>query len=244
MSVKDFFIAPKTYHGGDQPIHPSEYDKAKAEWDERVGHHVVQNYNLRRLLLASCAAILALSVGLIAQSLKSTVVPYVIEVDASTGIVKNVGLAQAQKYEPREAEIKYFLSQFVRNVRSLPLDPVVYKKNLDTAYGFLTKQAGNKMSVVLQDENPASNLGKQTVQIGIGVMLQMSDGSQSYQIRWTEDHYNLQTGAKQTVPMSGIFTIALKQPTNQKELEINPLGIYIVDFNWAEESPGTKEGKG
>jgi type IV secretion system protein VirB5 len=235
VNIKEFFTAPKTYHGGDNPLNASDYDRASAEWDKRTGEVAVQNYNLRRLLLLSMVVILTLAGGLITQSLKATVVPYVVEVDSTTGIVKNVGLAQAQVYEPQEAQIKYFLSQFVRNIRALPLDPVVYKQNLDTAYGFLTKQAGNKMSVMLQDENPIANLGKQTVQIEIGVMLPLADGSKSYQIRWQEERYDLNSGVKKAINMSGIFTIALKAPTDRQTLDVNPLGIYITDFSWAQE---------
>lgn len=239
MNIKDFFIAPKTYQGGNDPINPNEYEQAKAEWDLRTGHFVVQNYNLRRLLVLSLAANLLLSGGLVAQSIKATVVPYVVEVGES-GVVNKVGLAQSRQYNPKEAEIKYFLSNFVRNTRGMPLDPVVYEQSLKSAYGFLTKQAGNKMSVMLRDENRQDKLGRQTVQTSIGVMLPMTDGSKSYQIRWTEEHFDLNSGTKKVILMSGIFTVAIKPPTDRAELEVNPLGIYITDFSWAEETPGSK----
>lgn len=239
MGIRDFFTAPKTYHGGDDPVNPNEYEQAKDEWDRINGRYIAQNTHLKRLLLLALAANLALSGGLVTQSLKATVVPYVVEVGAS-GIVNKVGLAEGREYDPKDAEIKYFLAGFVRNIRGVPLDPVVYRQSMNTAYGFLTKQAGNKMSVILRDEDPAQKLGKQTVQVQIGVMLPMADGSKSYQIRWSEEQYDLNTGAKKVVPMSGIFTIVVKPPTDRRELEINPLGIYISDFSWSEEVPGEK----
>ena len=65
---------------------------------------------------------------------KSSVAPYVIEVDSTTGLVKNVGLVQEQKYDIKDAQIKYFLGQFIKNIRELPLDIVIYKQNINTAY--------------------------------------------------------------------------------------------------------------
>ncbi|BBB92473.1 MAG TPA: conjugal transfer protein TrbF [Methylomusa anaerophila] len=233
MKIREFFFEPKQYANSSTPKTP--FDQAKEEWDRREGHIVVQNYNLRRLLLLSWLVLLVISAGLVVQSLKSSVVPYVVEVDSTTGVVRNAGLAEAQAYTPQAAELKYFLSQFIRNIRSLPLDPVVYKMNMEAAYGFLTKQAANKMSVQLQNENPLEHFGKETVQVKIGSMLAMTDGSSSYQIRWTEDHYDIASGKKTSIPMNGIFTIRLQPPRQQKELEINPLGIFIADFNWTQE---------
>jgi type IV secretion system protein VirB5 len=234
MKIGDFFSGPKQYANSSTPATP--FDQAKEEWDRREGHIVVQNYNLRRLLLLSWLVLLVISGGLVVQSTKSSVVPYVVEVDSTTGVVRNAGLAEAQEYTPQAAEMKYFLSQFIRNIRSLPLDPVVYKMNMETAYGFLTKQAANKMSVQLQNENPLEHFGKETVQVKIGSMLEMTDSSSSYQIRWMEEHYDIASGKKTSIPMSGIFTIRLQLPKQQKDLEINPLGIFIADFNWTPES--------
>ena len=100
----------------------------------------------------------------------------------------------------------------------------------------MTKQAANKMNVQLQNENPLERFGKETVQVKIGSMLAMTDGSSSYQIRWTEEHYDIASGKKTSMPMSGIFTIRLQPPKQQQDLEINPLGIFIADFNWTQES--------
>lgn len=234
MKIREFFSGPKQYANSSMPKTP--FDQAKEEWDRREGHIVVQNYNLRRLLLLSWLVLLVIAGGFVMQSLKSSVVPYVVEVDSTTGVVRNAGLAEAKEYTPQAAEMKYFLSQFIRNIRSLPLDPVVYKKNIEAAYGFLTKQAANKMNVQLQNENPLERFGKETVQVKIGSMLAMTDGSSSYQIRWTEEHYDIASGKKTSMPMSGIFTIRLQPPKQQQDLEVNPLGIFIADFNWTQES--------
>lgn len=216
-------------------------EKAKRTYDRRIGSVVVQNYNLRRLCLLLGIAIIVLGGGLIVQSLKSTVEPYVIEVDSQTGLVRNVGLVAHEEYKPQEAEMKYFLGQFIRNIRELPLDIVIYKQNINTAYSFLTKDAANKMNSILgSDENLAQDIGKKTVIVKINTVLPIADSKDSYQIRWTEETYMLGSDKKTVSNMSATVAVAIKAPKDMETVNINPLGIYIKDFNWDKEAETKK----
>ena len=66
---------------------------------------------------------LALS-GNIYLSTRSTLVPYVIEVDEA-GNAKAINPAYQKNYEPKEEFLIYSLKEFVRNFRWISLDPVV-----------------------------------------------------------------------------------------------------------------------
>ena len=152
--IKNLLSKPPIEYSEEDRSNLNPMDKAKKDWDRRVGSVLVQNYNLRRICILLCFVILVETGGLVIQSLKSSVAPYVIEVDSTTGLVKNVGLVQEQKYDIKDAQIKYFLGQFIKNIRELPLDIVIYKQNINTAYAFMTKDAANKMNSILSaDEN-------------------------------------------------------------------------------------------
>jgi type IV secretion system protein VirB5 len=237
LGLKDFFRPPEKFISDTVATNP--YEKAKKVWDDRDGHLRLQNFNLRRICWGLLLVCIILAGGLIFQSTKSTVAPYVIEVDSTTGMARNVGLVQSQQYQPKEAENKYFLSEFIKNTREIPLDPVVYEQKWQTAYAYMTQSAANKMNVVMQQEQPLQYLGKKTVQVHIVVMVPM--GNNSYQVRWTEEEFNVSNGQKTVVPMSGVFTIYLSPPKSEKEIQTNPLGIYISDFNWAKEIPSGKQ---
>lgn len=210
------------------------FEKARAEWDDRDGGARVQSYNWRIAAISLIGVVGLLTCGLIFQSTKSTVTPYVIEVDSTTGMAKNVGPIQAHAYSPKEAEIKYFLTEYIKNTREVPLDPVVFTEKWNKAYAYMTKSAANKMNTIMQNEQPMANLTKKTVQVNILVIVPM--GNNSYQVRWTEEEFLIGSGQKTVVPMSGVFTTYLNPPTNEKELAVNPLGVYISDFNWSRES--------
>ena len=233
MGLKDFLKPPMSFVSEKKPVTP--FDKAEATWDDRDGHLRVQNLNWRRAVYFLIFTNLFQTAGIAIVTNRSTIAPYVIEVDSTTGMAKNVGLVQAQGYVPKQAEIKYFLTEFIRNTRGVPLDPIVFRENWTRAYAYMTKGAAGKMNTLMQGkESPALKLGHITVQPTVVVIVSMSDNS--YQVRWTEEEFDVNTGQKKIVPMSGVFTIYLTQPKNEKELTVNPLGIYIADFSWEKEN--------
>lgn len=163
-----------------EPESPAE--KAARKWDEREGEIIVQNYNLRRLLVGVLAVIMILTVGLVYKSLSTNVMPYIVEVDTVTGAVRNVGTIESSThYQAGEAIYKYFLSKFLKNTREIPLDTVVYRENLSASHGFLTKNAAIKLQTMLKTEKTFERFGHQTVQINISTILPL-EGGHSYRV--------------------------------------------------------------
>ena len=89
---------------------------------------------------------------------------YVVRVDNATGQVEAGGELKATNYDPQEAEVRAFLVQFIRDTRTVPLDPVQYKTSWEHAQHFLTQEAANKLNAILQTDNPASKFGRATIQ--------------------------------------------------------------------------------
>lgn len=233
MNVKELFSKPEKFTDY-EPESPAA--KAARKWDEREGEIIVQNYNLRRLLIGMLAVVIFLTVGLVYKSLSSNVMPYVVEVDTITGAIRNVETVEASKnYEVGESVYKYFLSKFLKNTREIPLDPVVYRENLSNAYGFLTRNASLKLQTMLKTEKTLEKFGSHTVQINISTILPM-EGGHSYQIRWTEENFTIGTGEKKVTPYSGIFTVQTIRSEDEEQLELNPIGLYISDFSWSKDA--------
>ncbi|MGL5257918.1 MAG: conjugal transfer protein TrbF [Proteocatella sp.] len=232
MGIKDIFKRPEKFTTY-TPKTPAE--RAEEKVDRRVGSTIVQNHNLRRIIVGLLIVCVLLTIGLVVQSLKSTVIPYVVEVDTSTGMVKNMGPLKENTYTPQESSTTYFLKRFIINTREIPLDPVVYNKQWNTAYAFLTKSASSKMNAEIKNEKITEKLGKKTVQVNIISCLAM-EGSNSYHVRWNEEEFSIGSGEKIITPMSGIFTITYIPAKDAETLDVNPLGIYISDFNWSKDA--------
>ena len=77
MNIKNLFHKPEKFTD-----YEAESPAARAErkWDEREGEIVVQNYNLRLLLIGLMSVVIILVGALVYKSMSASVMPYVVEV--------------------------------------------------------------------------------------------------------------------------------------------------------------------
>jgi len=211
------------------------YEKAKTEWDNRIGTARVQAYNWRLMAFSLAVVVLMLLGGLVYMATRSSVTPYVIQVN-NDGVVQAVGPAKEAIYTPQEPEIKHFLSQFVTKVRSVPLDPVVVRQNWISAYAFMRQTAASKMNEEIKKDDPLSRMGRELVQVTIKTVVPLS--GDTFQVRWNEDVFTKEGALKESYKMSGLFTVEFSQPKTEKDLLANPLGLYIKSFSWSREVSG------
>ena len=236
MKLKDLFKRPEHYTKPSASMSPAE--KASHKWDEREGEIIEQNYNLRRLLIGMMLVIVALGGALCYKSVSENYLVYVVETDIKTGEVRNVGtVSRMENYTPNDQVYAYFIRQFVMDTRNIPLDEVVYKNQLRNAFGFLTKDGATILDSRLRAEN--RQIGRETVQISITSLIPM-EGGKSYQVRWNEVKYTTGQGGKKVTPYTGVFTTEIIKSEDKEQLAVNPLGLYISDFRWEQDSEGTK----
>jgi len=203
------------------------YQKAKQEWDSRIGNARVQAKNWRLLAIFSLLISgLLLAVLLIILATRRDHL-YVAEI-TKEGRVINVAPLLV-RYQPTAAQKEYFLAHFIQLTRSIPLDPVLAKKNWLTAYNFLSKRGAERLNYHFKQNNPTALLGKKTVTVQISYINPITLNTMD--LHWTETTVNSNGEEEAKKSYGGIFTIEIKQPAAQEEILRNPLGVYIVDFN-------------
>lgn len=228
--MSEFNDPPMSYKPDEGPETP--YQRGKRAWDERMGTVVAQAKNWRICALSLCAITIVQSIGLIYQSAKSTVKPYVVEV-TKEGLVQAVGPASQINFRPGGPVLEYFLAQWVQRVRSLPLDPVVAKNNWLTAYAYLRQSAATVLNEMAQKEQPLAKLGKETVSVQVRNVVPLS--KDTYQVRWEETRYSKEGATMETKNMTGAFTVEIDPPSDEDQLLKNPLGLYISRFSWSQD---------
>lgn len=244
MSVKSLFSQPDKFTTTKVRNPATAYDRAKEEVDRMNGTYIVQAYNWRRISIGLLIMSIILTAGLVIQSLKTQVIPYVVTVDKNTGEVLKAGTLTTNDYKPQEAEIKYFLGQFVSNARSIGLDPVVYKTLQTRAASYLTQNAAQKYVTIMQSEGRSKLFGQKTVVVHISSIQKMPNTDTSFQIRWTEEELGIQNGEKTTKNMSGIFSYTTLKVEDKEQMLVNPLGLFITDFSFSEDITATSSGGG
>jgi type IV secretion system protein VirB5 len=215
---------------GQTPEPETPYQRAGQVWDERIGSARVQAKNWRLMAFGCLGLAAAFSGGLLWQSMQSRVVPYVVEVDR-LGEARAVSPAQ-RAYEPTDPQIAWFLAQFIRDVRSVSLDPVLMRENWLSAYDFVTDRGARFLGEYARSANPFGDVGRRTVSVQVTSVVRASD--RSFQVKWTESEYergNL-TG---TSRWTAILTVVLKPPKSADTLRKNPLGLYVEAIDWSRE---------
>ena len=203
------------------------YQRARQEWDTRIGTARVQAKNWRILALGSVLTSLLLIVILTLVLVSRREHIYIAEVTKEGRVVNVAPLIV--KYHPTEAQKKFFIANFIELTRSIPLDPVLAKKNWLSAYDLVTSRGAETLNKYFKEGNPVLALGKKTISINILGMEFISPTT--LHVDWEEVSVNANGQEEYKKYYSGVFTIIIKQPSKEREIMRNPLGMYVADFN-------------
>jgi type IV secretion system protein TrbF len=206
------------------------WQRARQEWDARMGSAVLSARAWRRMAFASLVAAGALGLALSAVALQRRTFVHVVEVSPQ-GQVLSVRAADG-RFTPTEAQTAYHISRFVRLVRSLPTDGVVLRENWIEAYKFLTPQAAAQLNEIARQDDPFLSLGRVGRTVHIRSVIARSDTA--WEVSWTERATN-ETGSSDPELYAGVFTVTTRPPRNADEIAANPLGLLITDFSWSRE---------
>ncbi|MGO6746649.1 conjugal transfer protein TrbF [Rhizobium ruizarguesonis] len=214
----------------DNPDLGNPYIAARNEWNERYGSYVRSAAAWRIVGIASMTmAVIGFGYALY-QSTQVKLVPYIVEVD-KLGTAVNAGFPQQIEYaDPRV--VRATLGSFVSNFRSVTPDAIVQKQYIDGTYGLLrtSDPATEKVNAWFRSNSPFEKAKNSTVAIEVNNIVALSN--QSYQLDWTEferDRRGKETAVRR---FRGIATVTLTPPQDEGVIRLNPIGLYLRDFDW------------
>lgn len=216
------------------------YQRAREVIDRRVGLSRKEAYNWRLFALGSLA-VGALAVGgLIWQSMKARVVPYVVELDGE-GAVRLVGTPATETYRPSEGVRRKFLEDWLFDVRERSSDKTVVRQNLMDAYEVVTGKAKGQLDTLLEDEKPFEFIERHTRQLKVLSINKVAE--RNWRIEWREDVFNDEGFRQDSAQYVGILKLTHERPETKKEAKKNPLGLYVTHFSMNRRAkPNAKEG--
>jgi type IV secretory pathway VirB4 component/type IV secretory pathway TrbF-like protein len=219
-----------TVRYGRTPEPETPYQRAGQVWDERIGSARVQAKNWRLAFFGMLTLSGGLAGGLVWQSARGTVTPWVVEVD-------KLGQAQAvapavRDYRPTDPQIAWHLARFIEEVRSIPADAVVLRQNWLEAYNYVADKGALALSDYARTSDPFSKVDK--AQVSVEVVSVIRASPDSFRVAWTERRY-VDNALAATERWSAILTVVLEPPTDADRLKKNPLGVYVHALNWSKE---------
>ena len=219
-----------TVRYGATPEPETPYQRAGQVWDERIGSARVQAKNWRLAFFAMLTLSSGLASGLVWQSARGTVTPWVVQVD-KFGQAQAVAPAAAD-YRPSDPQIAWHLARFIEEVRSIPADPVVLRRDWLEAYDYVTDKGALTLNDYARTNDPFSGVGKAQVSVEVSSVIRAS--GDSFRVEWVERRY-VDNALAATERWSAILTIVVQTPTDADRLKKNPLGIYVHALNWSKE---------
>lgn len=215
---------------GRTPQPETPYQKAAQVWDERIGTARVQAKNWRLMAFGSLILSAGLASALVWQSTRGTITPWVVQVD-HLGQAQTIAPATAN-YQPSDPQIAWYLANFIQDVRSIPDDPIVIRRDWLQAYDFTTTAGAAALNEYARINDPFGQLGHVQVSVEISSVIRASPSS--FQVAWVERRY--QDGAlAATEHWTAILTVVIEPPHDADTLRRNPLGIYVNAINWSKE---------
>jgi type IV secretion system protein TrbF len=212
------------------PEPETPYQKAAQVWDERIGSARVQAKNWRLMAFGSLLLSAGLATGLVWQSARGTIVPWVVQVDR-LGEAQAVAPAEAD-YHPTDPQVAWHLARFIEQVRAIPADPIIVRQNWLRAYDFTSDRGALALNDFARANDPFTKVGK--VQLAVEVSSVIRASPDSFRVAWIERRYeNGQIAG--TERWTAILTITIQQPRDAERLRKNPLGVFVNAINWSKE---------
>ena len=215
---------------GQTPEPATPYQRAAQAWDDRIGSARVQAKNWRLAFFGTLALSGGLAGGLVWQSTRGHIVPWVVQVDR-LGEAQAVAPAEAG-YRPTDPQVAFHLARFIEQVRAIPADPVIVRQTWLRAYDFTTDRGAVALNDYARANDPFANVGR--VQVAVEVSSVIRASPDSFRVAWIERRY--QDGSlAATERWSAILTIVVQPPRTPDALRKNPLGVFVNALNCSKE---------
>lgn len=221
----------KEFTPGDRGARDTRFDRARGEWDDRIGGARVQAANWRLMALGSCLVALTSVIGLIVQSTKARVVPYLVEVESS-GQVRLVGEVTTRDWSLSESSKRVELERFVRNLRSISSDRLILQERFAYVRNHATPAGNLQVDGFIERDDPFERFGAEVRTVHIETQTELPGSNQAYRVEWREEVFGEEGGLVGTEHYVGEFHLSIVPPTDEQMLELNPLGVYVSFFDF------------
>lgn len=222
-------MSSKIFLPDGKPVTP--FNPQLQHFDFICGQVIQENKILKFVVVISCIAFfLSIAITLFAVTQPDTV-PVVITMN-DLGELKYVGKITRKNYQNfsvPELALQYQVKEFVKNFYTLSIDKTVMNNQVDKLYSILTNNTASNFSQYIENEKPFENFGSRTRDVQFQTEpLKLSN--KTYQIDFEVFERNLSGSVLKHTIYRAVTSIELLEP-NEKDMQENPLGIYISSYD-------------
>lgn len=215
---------------GAQEGKESPYLRARQEWNERYGDYIKSAHQWRLAAIGSIAVALVAVGGMVSLSMQQKVVPYAVELNGHSEVVRVVRADVMAR--PTTNQVRASLRSWVIGARTVYVDRRAQQNLLDATYAMTMPDspAFQTLSNYHRENNPYERTVRETAEITVNAIVPVS--GETWQVEWTEIVKQRSGKVVDQKAWQGSFTISISPPTDDRQIMINPLGIYVKQFAW------------
>lgn len=195
---------------------------------EQYGAIIVAANFWRLLCFVLALAVVILGAGYVALSLQHKVVPYAVEFNEHSEVAR---VTRADEMAaPSSNQIRSSIGQWLVGLKTVYGDLRALQVVLDKTYAMTLpgSPADKAMRSYHEDNNPYDRAKKETVEIAVHSVMPLS--GDTWRIEWTERTKEINGQVVDTKTWQGTATVVIVPPSDEKQILINPIGVYVSDF--------------
>ena len=206
------------------------YLAARREWNERYGSYIAQARTWRLTAFLSLGIAAVAVVGVVWIGAQNHVVPYVVQTDK---LGDALAIQRADVATPIDSRlIRSQLSKWINDVRSVYTDVSAQRHLIDEAYAMVDQNAAaaEQLNGWFREHSPFTEA--QTEIVGVQVQSVLPLSANTWRVEWQEVARSRDGSKVSSAQWQAVITIAIKPPTTDADILINPTGLFVKSFNW------------
>lgn len=214
-----------------KPAADNPYLNGRLEWNERYGSYIKLAHQWRMAALISGVGLIIAVSLLGAVSLQHKVVPYAVELNEHSEIVR---VTRADEMAtPTTNQTRASLRNLIIGARTVYGDRRAQENQIKVAYAMILPDSAafQALTTFHNENNPYLRSQKETVEVAVNSVL-LIDGN-TWKVEWTETTKMLSGRVLESKVWQGSFTVVIVPPADDGQILVNPLGVYVKSFSWA-----------
>ncbi len=198
---------------------------------EQYGSIIVAANQWRLICIVEGIALIILVAGFVFLSLQHKVVPYAVEFNEHAEVARVVRADVMAA--PGANQIRSSIRQWLIGARTVYGDLRAQQALLDQTYAMTLSgsPADKAIRSFHEGNNPYAISEKETKEVAVNSVDSL--GGDSWRIEWTERTKQKNGQVIETQVWQGIFTVVIVPPADDRQILINPIGVYLKDFTWS-----------
>lgn len=209
------------------------YARVRFDRHDRTRKHQESLRRTQWAVLGLVVVVAGLLVALAHASREAKVIPYVVEVDRHGTAVAAGPATRVPEVDRRL--IVHHLVLWITRARTVTRDAALQRREILEAYELTGGRAVGLLNDWYRETKPFGRAETETVTVtveDVESLLAVDSSLDRWRLQWTETHRSPAGGTVRTELWQALLTVEVDPAERLDEVEANPLGVFVTDFDW------------